>query len=94
MIDGQQALHARCDPMGRLEYIIESRHHDQVETWLILRPHASSANPCKELGMTLTPDCRLVVEAQSLRPVGVLESALPAAPMSAGFNPYFDVSAA
>lgn len=94
MSDGQQGLHARCEPMGRLEYVVVSRHHDEVETWLVLRPHSSSFAPCEALGMELTPDCRLVVEAQSLRPVGVLDSVMPAAPMSAGFNPYFDVSAA
>jgi hypothetical protein len=43
------------------------------------------------LGVVLSPDCRVVVEAGSLRPVGVLPDILPVAPSPAGFNPYFDV---
>jgi hypothetical protein len=93
MTDDPGGLHARCTPMGHLEYIVESRHHDQLETWLVMRPHASSAPRCEALGMSLSPGCRLVVEAHSLRPVGVLPSTMPAAPMAAGFNPYFDLSA-
>ena len=85
---------ACCAPMGRLEYVVESRVRGEVETWFVLRPHGELAPRYKALGVTLSPDCRVVVEARSLRPVGILESACPATPLSAGFNPYFDLPAA
>lgn len=81
---------AACAPMGKLEYVVESRHHGTVETWLVLRPHGEVASQFKSLGVQLTPGCRVVVEANSLRPVGVLAADLPPAPPPAGYNPYFD----
>jgi len=80
-----------CSPMGDLEYVIESRHHGNVETWFVVRPHHELADHYAALGVVLSPDCRVVVEAESLRPVGVLPENLPVAPSPAGFNPYFDV---
>ncbi len=87
-------LHQRCETMGQLEYVVESAHGGQLETWLVLRPHETFGTRCEEYGVALSPGCRVVVEAQSLRPVGVLEPELPPAPMAAGFNPYFDLPAA
>ena len=77
--------------MGELEYVIESRHHGSIETWFVLRPHRDLAGRYAEMGVVLSPDCRVVVEAESLRPVGVLPQDVPVAPSPAGFNPYFDV---
>ncbi|MEO8507574.1 MAG: hypothetical protein ABI593_08095 [Betaproteobacteria bacterium] len=94
MLDAMHALSDRCTPVGRLEYVVESRQDDRLETWLVVRPHSSCAPRCEEPGMALTPGCRLVVDAQSLEPIGVLEPALPATPMAAGYNPYFDLPAA
>jgi hypothetical protein len=94
MLDAMNGLRDRCAPVGRLEYVVESRQDDRLETWLVVRPNSSCAPRCEELGVALTPGCRLVIEAESLRPVGVLDPALPATPMAAGFNPYFDLPAA
>ena len=94
MTNGWNGLRERCEPMGLLEYIVESRHGGELERWLVLRPHEGLAPRCEALGMPLTPGCRVVVEADSLRPVGVLESEFPPAPPSAGYNPYFDLPAA
>ena len=80
-----------CAPMGHLEYVIESRHHGNVETWFVVRPHQDLATHYARLGVVLLPNCRVVVEAESLRPVGLLPEDMPVAPSSAGFNPYFDV---
>ena len=77
--------------MGRLEYVVESRHRGDVERWYIVRPHRDLAPLYQAMGVEITPDCRVVVEAESLRPVGVLAEALPAAPSPAGYNPYFDL---
>jgi hypothetical protein len=80
-----------CAPMGNLEYVIESWHHGSVETWFVVRPHQDLAQHYARLGVVLSPNCRVVVEAESLRPVGLLPEDIPVAPSPAGFNPYFDV---
>ena len=77
--------------MGRLEYVVESTHDGDVETWFVLRPYRELAQHCEALGVELSPECRVVVEAGSLRPVGVLVEDVPVAPSPAGFNPYFDL---
>jgi len=77
--------------MGRLEYVVESTHNGDVETWFVLRPYRELARHYEALGVELSPDCRVVVEARSLRPVGVLNEDVPVAPSPAGFNPYFDL---
>ena len=80
-----------CSPMGDLEYVIESRHHGNVETWFVVRPHRNLADQYAALGVVLRPDCRVVVEAESLRLVGILPAHLAVTPSAAGFNPYFDL---
>jgi hypothetical protein len=82
---------ATCAPMGDLEYVVESRHHGSIETWFVVRPHHDLAEHYAAQGVLLSPDCRVVVEAASLRPVGVLPQDVPVAPSPAGFNPYFDL---
>lgn len=94
MLDAMRALRDRCSPVGCLEYVVESRQDGRLETWLVVRPNTSSGPRCEELGMALSPGCRLVVDAQSLKPIGVLDSALPPTPMASGYNPYFDLPAA
>jgi hypothetical protein len=89
-----ERLHQRCEPMGRLEYVVESLQDEQTETWFVVRPHATLAPCCEALGLQLSPGCRVVVDACSLRPVGVLASDCPPASMPAGYNPYFDLPAA
>ena len=80
-----------CAPMGNLEYVIESRHHDNVETWFVVRPHQDLATHYAKLGVVLVPNCRVVVDAASLRPVGLLPADVPVPPSPSGYNPYFDV---
>ena len=77
--------------MGRLEYVVESRHNGDVETWFVLRPYRELARHYEALGVELSAECRVVVEAESLRPVGVLTEDVPIPPSPAGFNPYFDL---
>ena len=79
---------------GRIEYVVESRAGERRDTWLVVRPNPAFAPRVKEMGMSLTPGCRVVVDAVSLRPVGVLDGRLPPAPLAAGYNPYFDLPAA
>lgn len=91
MLQPIEGAHARCEPMGLLEYVVESRHDGQLETWYVVRPHSVQARRYRSLGLPITAGCRVVIEAQSMQPVGVLESELPEAPLSAGYNPYFDL---
>lgn len=79
---------------GNVEYVVESRATEQRVTWLVVRPSPAYAPRCRQSGMLLTPGCRVVVDAVSLRPVGVLDGRLPPAPLAAGYNPYFDLPAA
>jgi len=81
-----------CSPMGKLEYVVESRTNGTVEKWFVLRAHRELASIYRAKGMSVPPDGRIVVEANSLQPVGVLDSGIPPpTPHPAGFNPYFDV---
>ena len=80
-----------CTTMGKLEYVVESRHDGETERWYVVRPGREMAPRYQAMGFALTPGCRVVVEAQSLRPVGVLEAELPEVPPPFGYNPYFDL---
>ncbi|MEO8755562.1 MAG: hypothetical protein ABI624_23100 [Casimicrobiaceae bacterium] len=87
MVQSIQAARARCEPMGRLEYVVESRHHGLLETWYVVRAHHGSDG-----NAGIASGRRLVVEAESLRPLGVLDSELREVPDApAGYNPYFDL---
>ena len=79
--------------LGRVEYVVESRKGDtQIasETWLVMRADTSAVSSYAQLGLAVTPGARVVVEAASLRPIGVLDRTMPAPNRPAGFNPYFD----
>jgi len=81
-----------CWPMGDLEFIVESLRRGRTERWLVLRPHRDPAAKSGFRGVAFPRGARLVVEARTLEPVGILDSEVPPpAQPSAGFNPYFDV---
>jgi hypothetical protein len=81
-----------CWPMGDLEFVVETLRRGRVEKWFVLRPHRELATEYRAKGVALPRGCRLVVEAQTLKPVGVLASDIPPpARPPAGYNPYFDV---
>ncbi|MEO8674562.1 MAG: hypothetical protein ABI569_03235 [Casimicrobiaceae bacterium] len=81
-----------CSPMGQLEYVVESRCGGRMDRWFVVRPHHEAAPSYRAIGMALTPGCRVIVEARSLRPIGVLEGELPEpVPSPLGYNPYFDL---
>lgn len=81
-----------CWPMGDLEFVVESLRRGRTERWFVLRPHRDPATPVGSRGVSLSRGARLVIEAQTLETVGVLDSEVPPpAQPPAGFNPYFDV---
>jgi hypothetical protein len=80
--------------MGRLEYVIESRRGEARERYYVMRTDSSCVRRYAELGLSVEPGSRVVLEAESLRPVGVLDEPLAPATSPAGYNPYFDLPAA
>lgn len=82
------------DALGRVEFIVESRRRGALETWLVVRADRACLPRYAELGLDVVPGSRVVVEAGSMRPVGVLDPELPEPTSPAGYNPYFDLPAA
>ena len=62
-------------PGNNIEFVVESVRDGAREMWLVTRDDAGA---------------RLVVEAGTLRRVGVLQDKAAAPNRPAGFNPYFD----
>ncbi len=83
----QRAAAVRA-PMGELDCVIAER--GSARTWFVVRPHDEVEPRLVQLGLTLEPGCRVVVESPSLLPVGVRAPDEPA-PSATGFNPYFDL---
>ena len=81
-----------CWPIGQLEYVVECLRKGEVEKWFVLRPHRRQPSNERTDGVALPHGCRIVVDAQSLKTLGILASDIPPpTPTSAGYNPYFDV---
>jgi hypothetical protein len=79
-----------AEKLGRIEYVIESARSGTRATWLVMRADAGAIPSYAQMGLTVAPGARVVVDAASLQPIGVLDRALPAPSRPAGFNPYFD----
>jgi len=79
-----------ADRLGRIEYVVESRRSDARDTWLVMRADAGAVSGYAAMGLAVTPGSRVVVDASSLRPIGVLDRGVQAPNRPAGFNPYFD----
>ena len=82
-----------CQPMGKLEYVVECAQNGHVEKWFVVTPHPQLEPDYRKRGMSMSRGCRIVVEAHSLRPVGVLDREVPPpTPSALGHNPYFDLT--
>ncbi|MFO1312429.1 MAG: hypothetical protein U1F41_10250 [Burkholderiales bacterium] len=75
-----------------VEFVVQSTRGDEHETWLVMRADAGVAARYEGMGLTVGPGARVVVEAASMRPIGVIERPPPPS-HPAGFNPYFDLPA-
>ena len=81
-----------CAPMGSLEYVVECRQHGRSEKWFIVRPQRESASASPDEGASSARGCRIVVDAHSLRTIGVLaHDVCPPTRSPHGHNPYFDL---
>lgn len=79
-----------AEKLGRIEYVVETRRSDTRETWLVMRADPGAVPHYAQMGLAVTAGARVVVEAASLQPIGVLENGLQVSHRPAGFNPYFD----
>ena len=88
-----------CAPMGALHSIVVTVDvRKRRRTWYIVDPDPAVAAQYSAVGLDLTPGCKVLVDAEAMRPVALVDfdpavSALDASPMPHGFNPYFDLPA-
>lgn len=88
-----------CAPMGTLHSIVVTVNaHKRRRTWYVVDPDMAVAPQYAAAGLDLTPGCKVLVDAELMRPVALLDfdpavSAQDNDPMPHGFNPYFDLPA-
>ena len=88
-----------CAPMGSLHSIVVTVNaRKRRRTWYVVDPDRAMSAQYAAAGLDLTPGCKVLVDAEVMRPVALLDfdpavSAQGAEPMPHGFNPYFDLPA-
>lgn len=97
LIDRQRAQQA-CAPMGTLTEIVVSQDADRDRrVWYVVDPDPLMAHHYAAHGLELVRGCKVVVDAEALRPVAVIELDPAVAGGGAdtstpcGFNPYWDL---
>ena len=85
--------------MGTLHSIVVTVDlRKRRRTWYVIEPDVAVSAQYAAAGLDLTPGCKVLVDAEVMRPVALLDfdpavSAQDASPMPHGFNPYFDLPA-
>lgn len=88
-----------CAAMGTLHSIVVTVNaHKRRRTWYVVDPDRALAHQYAAAGLELTPGCKVLVDAELMRPVALLDfepdvGAQINDPMPHGFNPYFDLPA-
>ena len=88
-----------CAPMGSLHSIVVTVDaRKRRRTWYIVDPDPAVGAQYAAAGLDLVPGCKVLVDAEAMRPVALLDfdpavSAEDCVPMPHGFNPYFDLPA-
>ena len=88
-----------CAPMGTLHSIVVTVDvRRRRRTWYIIDPDPAVGAQYAAVGLDLTPGCKVLVDAEVMRPVALVDfdpavSAEDCSPMPHGFNPYFDLPA-
>ncbi|MEP6677976.1 MAG: hypothetical protein ABJB78_01665 [Betaproteobacteria bacterium] len=97
LVDRSRAQRA-CAPMGTLVSIVASRDASDVRRiWYVVDPDPQMAPHYAAQGIRLERGCKVLVDAEALRPVALIEidpdDADEGADMSTpcGFNPYWDL---
>jgi len=85
-----------CAPMGALVSVVATVDlHRRRRIWYVVDPHPAVWPQYQALGLELSPGCRVLVDAEAMRPVAVLDydpvSSEESPPPANGFNPYFDL---
>jgi len=85
-----------CSPMGSLLSIVVTLDaHKRRRTWYVIDPDPAVGAQYAALGLDLVPGCKVLVDAEVMRPIAILDfdPAVTAAdgPSPHGFNPYFDL---
>jgi hypothetical protein len=85
-----------CAPMGTLHSIVVTVDaHKRRRTWYILDPDPAVGAQYAALGLDLVPGCKVLVDAEVMRPIAILDfdPSVGAGdqPTPFGFNPYFDL---
>lgn len=101
IIDETQAR-AACKPMGELEYVVQSVDlRGRLRALYVIVPDLALKSHYERLGFTIEDGCRVLLDADALRPIAVLRvSCQGGRPVpqkraaASGFNPYFDLPAA
>ena len=97
LIDRSRAQRA-CAPMGTLSSIVVSRDsRSERHVWYVVDPDPQMASHYALHGIELEPGCKVLVDAEALRPVALIEidpadgteDADTSTPC--GFNPYWDL---
>jgi hypothetical protein len=97
-VDKARARQA-CAPMGTLLSVVTTTNaHKRRRTWYIVDPDFAMSAQYAAAGFELKPGCKVLIDADIMRPVALLDvdpanEAPEVAPMSHGYNPYFDVPA-
>ena len=88
-----------CAPMGTLHSIVVTVNaRKRRRAWYVVDPDFALSAQYAAAGFDLTPGCKVLVDAELMRPVALLDfdaavSAQGIEPMPQGFNPYFDLPA-
>jgi hypothetical protein len=88
-----------CAAMGSLHSIVVTVNPGKRRrTWYVVDPDPAMAAQYAAAGLELFPGCKVLVDAELMRPVALLDfdaagTAQAAEPMPHGFNPYFDLPA-
>ena len=88
-----------CAPMGTLHSIVVTVDaRKRRRTWYVVDPDLAMSAHYAAAGFELIPGCKVLVDAEVMRPVALLDfdpavSAEDGSPMPQGFNPYFDLPA-
>ena len=99
LLDAERAQ-SRCAALGKLESIVVSQSANALpRTFYLVVPDREMKPQYERQGLRLTPECRVLVDAQTLRALAVLTSTdvgaartpPPQENSPIGFNPYFDV---
>jgi len=87
---------AACAPMGALVTVLVTEDaHKRRRTWYVVDPGPALAHHYAAQGFELFDGCKVLIDADAMRPVALLDldpaSMLTEAPAPCGFNPYWDL---